>query len=417
MKTGVQMTPQSKATLQKQAVVEEVIRVVDDKVKSFKPDAADSEFSTTEALPFFEMVSRYMDFEDKIYLGLGLFGAFFLGAAMPAFCLLFGDMVDGIGGSTASDGSQDVSQFQSLEDSAILMVYVGCGVLVLCLLQISFCNIFAESITQKIKIRYFISCLEKDAAYYDSHDPTEMATKISKEVQHIKSGTGEKVGHFVMSVAAFVFGITFAFYWGWLLALILIGVFPIFILMGGVFGQILTSGVAEVMKAFTQSAGYAEQALQAIKVVKTYGREELEHSNFVNYLDRPIKVEKTQNINKSFSHGLFQTLVLGFYAYTLFWGGYLKWNQIDNRGEEYSGGAVLAILFSVIIGAMNLAGTGNHLKLITEGKIAGKIAYDTIDDKPRVNPNEKGIVIDSTSIKGNIEFENVCFKYPTRQEL
>jgi hypothetical protein len=32
-------------------------------------------------------------------------------------------------------------------------------------------------------------------------------------------------------------------------------------------------GLAEVNKAYAQSAGYAEQALQAVKVVQAYGRE------------------------------------------------------------------------------------------------------------------------------------------------
>jgi len=38
------------------------------------------------------------------------------------------------------------------------------------------------------------------------------------------------------------------------------------------------------MKSYAQSAGYAEQALQAIKVVHTYGQEELELKNYSKYL-------------------------------------------------------------------------------------------------------------------------------------
>ena len=74
----------------------------------------------------------------------------------------------------------------------------------------------------------------------------------------MKTGMGEKVGQLVMSLSAFVFGMTFAFYWGWQLALILIAVFPVFIFMGSALGMLLTSGAADVMKAFSQSAGYAE---------------------------------------------------------------------------------------------------------------------------------------------------------------
>ena len=40
------------------------------------------------------------------------------------------------------------------------------------------------------------------------------------------------------------------------------------------------------MKAYAQSAGYAEQALQSIKIVQTYCNEMLELKNYVKYLDR-----------------------------------------------------------------------------------------------------------------------------------
>jgi hypothetical protein len=46
-------------------------------------------------------------------------------------------------------------------------------------------SIFAENIAYKIRIDYFRSCLAKDAAFYDDNNPTEMASKISKEVSAI----------------------------------------------------------------------------------------------------------------------------------------------------------------------------------------------------------------------------------------
>jgi hypothetical protein len=55
------------------------------------------------------------------------------------------------------------------------------------------------------------------------------------------------------------------------------------------------------------------------------------------------------------------------------------------------------------------------VKAITEGKIAGKLAYDVIDHQPEVNPDAKGIVLPKDgSVKGHIEFIDICFTYPTR---
>jgi ABC-type multidrug transport system fused ATPase/permease subunit len=128
--------------------------------------------------------------------------------------------------------------------------------------------------------------LEKDADFYDQNNPSEMASKISKEIGAIQRGTGEKVGSIIQAVSGFIFGFIFAFYWGWLLALILVGTLPVMLLMGVGMAMSLTTGGADLMKSYSQSAGYAEQALASIKVVHTYGQELLEERNYGKYLTR-----------------------------------------------------------------------------------------------------------------------------------
>ena len=51
-------------------------------------------------------------------------------------------------------------------------------------------NLFADNIAFKLKVKYFSKCLEKDAAFFDVQSPTEMTTKISKEVSCIHGGLG-----------------------------------------------------------------------------------------------------------------------------------------------------------------------------------------------------------------------------------
>mmetsp|Transcript_41198 Transcript_41198/g.62681 ORF Transcript_41198/g.62681 Transcript_41198/m.62681 type:complete len:171 (-) Transcript_41198:2427-2939(-) len=76
----------------------------------------------------------------------------------------------------------------------------------------------------------------------------------------------------------------------------------------------------------------------------------------------------------------------------------------------------MGIMFCVIIGAFSVGGIGAHAAALTDGKIAGKLAFNVIDNKPKVDPNEKGILADR-NMKGKIEFKNVEFTYPSRQEL
>ena len=59
------------------------------------------------------------------------------------------------------------------------------------------------------------------------HNPTEVASKISKDVSLIKAGIGQKYGHILQGYGAFACGVVVTLVYGWLLALILIAAFPV----------------------------------------------------------------------------------------------------------------------------------------------------------------------------------------------
>lgn len=136
-----------------------------------------------------------------------------------------------------------------------------------------------------------MKCIEKDAQYYDLNNPTEMAARIAKETAAIQRAIGEKFGNIVMSAASFFLGYAFAFYWGWKLTLILLACFPVMMCTGTVLGVSLQGGMIEQLKAYAQSAGYAEQALQSVRIVHTYCNELLEHKNYIKFLERAKKAQ------------------------------------------------------------------------------------------------------------------------------
>ena len=80
-----------------------------------------------------------------------------------------------------------------------------------------------------------------------------------------------------------------------------------------------------------------------------------------------------------------------FYCYGFYFGGYLRWNDVKNsRDEVYGSGTIISIIFMCIFGAFNAGAAGPHMKSITEGKVAGKLVYDTINKKSVVDPNTPG---------------------------
>jgi hypothetical protein len=80
----------------------------------------------------------------------------------------------------------------------------------------------------------------------------------------------------------------------------------------------------------------------------------LELKNYSKYLERTKAIGKKQTFRKSIGTALMFMLIYAFYAYSFFWGGFLRYNDIKNGDENYTGGHVIGILFCVIFGAFNL---------------------------------------------------------------
>lgn len=152
------------------------------------------------------------------------------------------------------------------------------------------------------------------------------------------------------------------------------------------------------MRAYAQSAGYAEQALHAIRIVHTYCNERLEQTNYLKFLKRAKDAQFKFVIFASLGGGFLFWGIFILYAGSFWFGGYLRTEKIKEGDEIYSGGKVVAIMFSVIFGAFNLGGAIPHIKALTEGRIAGKLAFDTIDTKPKVDPNKKGAMVDPKNL-------------------
>lgn len=93
-------------------------------------------------------------------------------------------------------------------------------------------------------------------------------------------------------------------------------------------------------------------------------------------------------------------IIYAFYAYSLYMGGYLRWEEIKEGDELYTGGKVLQIMFCIMFGAMQMGGLGPAMSAIQQGKVAFKLALNVIDQKPIVDSSKKGAILPRETLKG-----------------
>lgn len=223
----------------------EILEAVDKRVKAYDPEAGEEdeniEFHEKETVTFTELITRFASGGDYILLLCGCFWSTGFGAAMPGFCLVFGELIDDMGAMETSVGGES----NPMKTNTLFMLYVAAGAFVTSAIYISTFAVYSERVALKLRLTYFEKALSKDAAFYDEQNPNEMASKINKEAQAIRKGTSEKMGNVTMTFACFAMGFLVAFYFGWKLSLILLGALPFILCSGVAFGASLQSGMVE----------------------------------------------------------------------------------------------------------------------------------------------------------------------------
>ena len=144
-----------------------------------------------------------------------------------------------------------------------------------------------------------------------------------------------------------------------------------------------------------------------------------ESLNYNKYLERALVSEKRKTRVASFGMAFLWVGIFGFYGYAFYFAGYSRWNGFtDNDGKIVTAGTIITCIFCIIMASMSIAGIAPNITPIIEGCVAGTLAIECIDHKSEIQLNEPETkIINKEEIKGEITFENVCFRYPSNKEV
>jgi ATP-binding cassette subfamily B (MDR/TAP) protein 1 len=201
---------------------------------------------------------------------MGFLASVFTGLCMPVWIVVFGQVIDEFDSSAMFDLKPD-QVFDSIKVLAIIMVVFGTSAWLFAFMQFSFLGIFAEKATRRLRKTYLKALFQQDCTWYDNCNYTELSSRLSEECRQIEKAIGEKQGLMLQGLAMGFSGIIISIYKGWTFGLVLL--FLLFPIIGMMIinVKVTSKGIEESLKAYGQSAGYADQALNAIKVVVAFG--------------------------------------------------------------------------------------------------------------------------------------------------
>ncbi|KAM9342259.1 bile salt export pump [Pholidichthys leucotaenia] len=384
---------------------------------------------------------RFATWKDTVMMVVGSVCALIHGAASPLMLLVYSMMTNTfvayelevqelkdpnktcsnntiywINGSIyEGDDNSTVDCGVDIEGQMTLFAYyyigIGLGVLVVSYFQIFFWVRAAAGQIQKIRKTYFRKVMSMEIGWFDCSSVGELNTRISDDINKINDAIGDQVSIFIERLSTFVFGFMVGFIGGWKLTLVVIAVSPLIGLGAGLMAMAVTRMTGRELEAYAKAGTVADEVLSAIRTVAAFGGEEKEAERY----DRNLVQAQNWGVRKGMIIGAFQGYLwcIIFLCYALaFWYG----SKLVLDTKELSPGNLIQVFFGVLMAAMNLGQASPCLEAFASGRAAAKAIFETIDREPEINCfSEEGHKLDK--VKGDIEFHNVTFHYPSRPEV
>uniref|UniRef100_A0A7M4EZM6 ATP-binding cassette sub-family B member 5 n=1 Tax=Crocodylus porosus TaxID=8502 RepID=A0A7M4EZM6_CROPO len=285
---------------------------------------------------------------------------------------------------------------------------LGAGVLLAAYMQVAFWTVAAGRQIKKIRQQFFHAIMRQEIGWFDVNDVGELNTRLIDDVSKINEGIGDKIAMLFQAEAMFLTGFIVGFLKGWKLTLVILAVSPVMALSAAIW--ILSAFTDKELTAYAKAGAVAEEVLGAIRTVIAFGGQKKEIERYHKNLEDAKRIGIKKSITASISMGIAFLLIYASYALAFWYGTTLI------LSEDYTIGNVLTVFFAILLGAFGIGQTAPSIEAFATARGAAYAIFKIIDNEPEINSfSEAGYRPDN--IRGNLEFHNVYFNYPSRPDV
>ncbi|KAF8133779.1 ste6-like protein [Boletus edulis] len=335
----------------------------------------------------------------------GSFCAMITGMVYPLFGIIFGRAISGFSEPDPSvrrnDGNMNGLWF------FIIAILSGCAIC----FQTYFFTSTAAALTSKMRSVSFKAILRQDIEYFDKdeHSTGSLTASLSDNPQKVNGLAGVTLGTIVQSLTTLIGGSIIGLVYAWKPALVGMACIPLLISTGYIRLRVVVLKDQQNKRAHDSSAHLACEAAASIRTVASLTREEDCLKLYSDSLDEPLRNSNRTTKWSSLLYAFSQSVT--FYVIALvFWYGARLVSYL-----ELSTMAFFVSLMSTTFGAIQAGNIFAFVPDISSARSAGAAIVKLIDSTPEIDAEStSGKTLEAEKVRGQIRFENIHFRYPTR---
>ncbi|CAG9761758.1 unnamed protein product [Ceutorhynchus assimilis] len=337
---------------------------------------------------------------------LGSIGAFVMGISMPVFAVLFGSILQVLESPDHDYVRSETNKYCSY------FAIAGLGAMVATFLQMYMFGKAGHKLTLRIRSKMFDSLLRQEMAYFDrtENGVGALCAQLSNEAAQVQGATGQRIGALTSSMSTLLFSVFIAAYYEWRLGLVAMSFFPLIITAGFLQRRNMAGENDEYKKSLQTSTKIAVEAVSNFRTVVSLGCEETFYDLYIRELQPHIKTSLKNTHGRAFILGFSRAIMLFAYSTCLYYGGFL----IRDKGVPY--GDVFKVAQALIMGTMSIASSLAFTPNLEKGLQSAKTVMKLVNRIPKVR-NHENVSEEKHEVKGNLQYSQVHFSYPMRENI
>lgn len=274
---------------------------------------------------------------------------------------------------------------------------------------ISFANVSEKGMADVRKALYE-RLITQEVAFFEQRRVGELTSRITSDVEKLQNAFSFTLAEFIRQVVTLISGVAII---AWLtpkLSYIMLLTFPVVVVIAMVFGRYIRKISKKRQDELATTNVIVEETLQSFSVVKSFTNEWYEALRYGKSIDKVVQI----SLKFARTRGLFFIFIITVLFGAIFfilWRGAL----LVKSGDMQVGDLFSFILYTGIIGGA-IGGLGNLYTELVGALGATERIQEILDSEGEVAPVHTPLQPDER-FKGNIEYKEVTFSYPTRKDV
>lgn len=353
--------------------------------------------SLRHALAIFQFVRPYW-----WRLALGLVILFLSSLVFMVFPYLSGMMVDVAQGKSEWD--------LSLPDIGLILLGILVVQGVFSYSRVMLFAFVSEKGTADLRKALYDKLVSLPIVFFEKSRVGELVSRLTADVERLYNAFSFTLAEFIRQIIILVSGVIFLAITTPRLALIMLATFPVVVVLAMFFGRYIRKLSKARQEELANSNTIVSETMGTVQTVKAFTNEWFESVRYAKSVGHMVK------ISLEFARGralfsVFMIVVLFGALFFIIWEGAM----LLQSGKITAGDLIAFVSYTAIIGGA-IAGLGNFYTEIL-GALGATERVREILDQPSEVTIKPVQPADRQSVRGNIRYEDVHFRYPTREDV